>query len=155
MVVYFSATGTTEKVALKFKEELKLKAYRITPGVPYSSDDLNWHDDRSRANREQSDDTARPVIAWSLPDLAQVDTVYLGAPLWWGRVPRIVQTFIEQVDLTGKKVYFFCTSGSSPIAPALEYLKAEYPRINWQGAKRFEADAQNRDVLRWVESTAQ
>lgn len=154
MLVYFSATGTTQDIAIRMQEQLGCAIYAVTPEASYSSDDLNWHNDQSRANIEQNDDAARPVLTGELPDLSQVDTVYLGTPLWWGKVPRIVQSFIEQTDLTGKTVHLFCTSGSSPVDPAAQLLQADYPDINWGAAVRFESAAPDSDIAAWLETTA-
>lgn len=151
MIIYFSSTKNTEGIATKLHEQSGIELYQIKPQIPYSDSDLNWHDDNSRANKEQNDDTARPEMSEQAPDLNDIDTIYLGMPLWWGKAPRIIQTFIENTDLTGKTVHVFCTSGSSPIEPAVEKLKATYPDVNWQKAKRFEINASDEEVGLWAE----
>lgn len=152
MIIYFSATNRTEGIANKIHNQLGADLFKISAQNPYSEADLNYNDNNSRANKEQNDDSARPEIAGQLPDLSSTDTIYLGMPLWWGKAPRIIQSFLEQADLSGKTVNLFCTSGSSPIEPALEQLKAAYPNVNWQKAKRFDANASDADITSWVES---
>lgn len=153
MIIYFSATKNTETIATKLHEQLGVELYQLQPQIPYSDADLNWHDDNSRANKEQNDDTSRPEMSEQIPDLRDVDTIYLGMPLWWGKAPRIIQTFIENADLTGKTVHVFCTSGSSPIEPAVEQLQATYPDVNWKKAKRFEINAADEEITQWAESS--
>ncbi|MDO4913787.1 MAG: flavodoxin [Bifidobacteriaceae bacterium] len=150
MIIYFSQTNNTRAIATKMQSLLNEQAYEIQPETPYTNDDLNWRNNQSRANIEQDDDNKRPAIATALPDLSSENDIYLGMPLWWGKAPRIIQTFIEQANLTGKTVHLFCTSGSSPIEPALQLLQAQYPQIHWKGAKRFENSATESTISNWL-----
>lgn len=117
-VVYFSATGTTAEIAKMIADETESDLFEIVPQIPYSSDDLNYNDDNCRANMEQNDDSARPEISNDLSVVESYDTVYLGYPVWWGTIPRIIQTFIENYDLSNATVYTFCTSGGAVLKKA-------------------------------------
>ena len=121
-VVYFSASGNTKKVAENLSQELSAELFRIEAKQPYSEEDLNWRDINCRANSEQKDPAARPEIANGI-DLADYDEVYLGYPIWWGTLPKIINTFIETGVLNGKTIHAFCTSGSSSIDDSVAALE--------------------------------
>lgn len=99
-VVYFSCTGNTKAVAEVIAEKTEADIYEIVPAKEYSDDDLNYNDDNCRANKEQNDDTSRPEIDADLSATCDYDVIYLGHPIWWETVPRIIQTYIEQYDLS-------------------------------------------------------
>ncbi len=122
LVVYFSATGNTRTVAETLAAQLGAEIYEIVPEQPYSDEDLNYSNSNSRATAEQNDENARPAIAGALPDLTAYDTVYIGFPIWWGNMPRILYTFFDACDFSGKTIAPFCTSGSSGIAAASRTL---------------------------------
>ena len=124
IVIYFSCTGTTENAANKIAELSNSDIYKIIPAVPYTSEDLNYGNDNCRANVEQHDPSARPEISGQLPDLSGYDRVYIGFPVWWGTCPKIINTFLETCDLSGKTVYPFCTSGGSGISTAQDYIES-------------------------------
>lgn len=108
IILYFSKIGTTEKVAEVIASKLGADVYQIVEAVPYTSADLNWNTPSSRANIEQGE----------LPDLTSYDQVIIGHPIWWGRPPRIIQTVMESLDLAGKRVATFATSGGSTYSEA-------------------------------------
>lgn len=111
VIAYFSCTGTTKAAAEKLSHVLQVPAFEIKAQTPYTTADLNWHDDQSRANQEQNDPMARPTFEpLSLPDF---DVLFLGYPTWWGIPPRVVESFAESLDLKDKTVVPFATSGSS------------------------------------------
>lgn len=118
LVMYFSKTGTTKAVADAIVERLGADTYEIKEAVPYTSADLNWNVPTSRANQEQGDEASRPAYAGQLPDLTAYDQIIIGHPTWWGRPPRIIQTVIEDLDVTGKRVATFATSGGSTYSEA-------------------------------------
>nr|WP_205395790.1 flavodoxin [Streptococcus lutetiensis] len=118
LIIYFSLTGTTEGVAKKLAEKLQADLYEIKPAKIYSRQDLDWTVEKCRANLEQKDSTSRPAYQGELPDISQYDTVIFGHPIWWGIPPRILYTVIEDMDLTGKKVASFATSGGSTYSGA-------------------------------------
>lgn len=109
LIAYFSATNNTENIANHLDDILDADLYEIVPEIPYTSDDLNYNGD-CRANREQNDDTARPAISGSVDNMEQYDVIFLGYPIWWGQAPKIMYTFAEAYDLSGKTIVPFCTS---------------------------------------------
>ena len=131
LVAYFSCTGNTEGVAELIAEKTGGTLWEIVPEVPYTDADLDYSDSGCRANREQNDENARPAIANEVEDIVSYDTVFIGHPIWWGDAPRIVQTFLESYDFSGKEVYTFSTSGSSSGSGAFNGLSSEYPDIDF------------------------
>ena len=123
LVAYFSATGTTKKVAEGIAKEENADLFAITPATPYSSEDLNWNDKEARSTKEMADPNCRPELKDAVPDLGAYDTVILGFPIWWGREPSIVYTFLTSADFSGKTVIPFCTSGGSGMARTSERLQ--------------------------------
>ena len=111
LVAYFSAGGTTKKAAERLAKATGADLFEIKLKVPYSSADLNWMDKKSRSSVEMSDPSSRPEIAEKIPHLADYDTVFLGFPIWWYVAPRIINTFVESYDFTGKTLVPFATSG--------------------------------------------
>ena len=146
LVIYFSKTGTTRAVADMMAERLGADRYEIKEVVPYTSADLNWNIPTSRANQEQADEGSRPAYAGSLPDLTAYDQVIIGHPTWWGRPPRIIQTVIEDLDLVGKRVATFATSGGSTYSQAQEVMNRilDHP-------VRGAVLSSKRDVDKWIE----
>ncbi len=126
-VIYFSCTNNTKKLAEKIAKATGADILEIVPSVPYTSADLNYNGD-CRANREQNDDTARPDIATKF-ELDNYDTIYLGYPIWWGTMPKIINTFLETYDLSGKTVMPFCTSGSSGIGTSVNAIRKYLPDV--------------------------
>ena len=123
LVAYFSATGTTKRVAEKLATAVNADIYEIKPLTPYTSADLNWHDSNSRSSVEMKDKNARPEIAEDNFSVKDYDVIYLGFPIWWGTAPRIVNTFLEKQDFSNKKIILFATSGSSGIGNTDRDLK--------------------------------
>ncbi len=115
LVVYFSCTNTTKGIADRIVEATDAATWRIEPETAYTSEDLNYNNSSSRANREQNDPSARPAIKGKCENLADYDVVFLGYPIWWGKAPKVIFTFLESHDLAGKTVVPFCTSHSSGI----------------------------------------
>lgn len=127
LVAYFSATGNTKAVGEKISQLTGADLYEIVPADPYTSADLNYSHDGCRANQEMNDESARPAIGSEDVDLSLYDTVFLGFPIWWGTMPRIINTFLDTYDLSGKVVLPFCTSGSSGISNAVSGIRAAEP----------------------------
>lgn len=123
LVAYFSATGTTKKVAQNLAKAVNADIYEIKPLTPYTSADLNWHDSNSRSSVEMNDKSARPEIAEDNFSVKDYDIIYLGFPIWWGTAPRIINTFLEKQDFANKKIIIFATSGSSSIGNTDKDLK--------------------------------
>ncbi len=124
LVAYFSASGRTRRAAEEIAWGVGGELYEITPLHPYTDADLDWNDKNSRSTVEMNDDTCRPAIAGALPDIARYDTIFIGFPVWWYVEPRIVDTFVESCDFTGKVLIPFATSGGSGISGAEKRLKS-------------------------------
>ena len=123
LVAYFSASGTTAKVAETLAKAANADIYEIKPAVPYSRADLDWTNKKSRSSVEMSDKSSRPELADKSANIADYDTVLLGFPIWWYVAPTIVNTFLESYDFSGKKIVLFATSGGSGFGKTVEGLK--------------------------------
>ncbi len=123
LVAYFSAGGTTARVAKELAQAAGADLYEIKPAVPYTKDDLNWNDKRSRSSVEMSDKSSRPTIADSNAEISRYDTVFLGFPIWWYVAPTIVNSFLESYDFSGKRIILFATSGGSGFGKTAAGLK--------------------------------
>lgn len=149
LVVYFSATGTTQRVAEMVAKQAKADIYAIDPVKPYTSADLDWTVKTSRSSVENAKPESRPAFKKTKDNLNDYDVVYLGYPIWWDMAPRIVNTFIEAYDLKGKTVIPFATSGGSTIANSVKVLKQTYPDINWQEGRLLNAPTES-DIADFV-----
>lgn len=130
LVVYYSATGTTKKAAEKIASATKGEIFEILPEKKYTSADLEWHDKNSRSSVEMNDMSSRPAIKNGTVELVNVETVFIGYPIWWDQAPRVVNTFIDSNDLKGKRIITFCTSGGSTIDGSTRALQETYPDLN-------------------------
>lgn len=139
LVAYFSPTGTTKRAAQHIAKALEADLYEIRPETPYTSGDLNWMDKHSRTTIEMSDPASRPAMAGDVPDVSGYDTVFLGFPIWWYVEPKIVDTFLESCDLSGKRVIPFATSGGSGIDRAEQSLARLRPGARWEKGRRVSA----------------
>ena len=134
LVAYFSASDAhiTAQVAKTLAEATDADLFEIVPEQIYSAEDLDWHNEQSRSTIEMKDSTARPGVASKVENMDQYTTIYVGFPIWWYTAPRIVNTFLEQYDLTGKTIIPFATSGGSDMGKSGEDLKkASAPNANW------------------------
>ena len=148
-VIYFSATGNTQKVAGYIKDTTGGDLIEIVPKEKYTDNDLNYNNSNSRCTKEQNDSSARPEILNSI-DTDSYDVIYLGYPIWWGDAPKIILTFLDNHDLSGKTVIPFCTSGSSGISTSVNYFKNNYKNVNWQDGRRLSTSQS--EVTNWVKS---
>lgn len=123
LVAYFSATGTTKRVAERLARVAQADLFEIRPAVPYSSADLDWTNKASRTSKERADESIRPALAVKLADVSAYATVYIGFPIWWYVAPRIIATFLESCDFSGKTIVPFATSGGSGMGRTVEELK--------------------------------
>ncbi len=123
LVAYFSASGTTARVAKDLAQAAGADLYEIKPAVPYTKDDLNWMDKKSRSSVEMSDKSSRPAIADSNAEISQYNTIFLGFPIWWYVAPTIVNSFLESYDFSGKRIILFATSGGSGFGKTAAGLK--------------------------------
>ena len=124
LVVYFSATGTTKSAAKKVKKATGGTLYQIKAAKPYTSADLNYDNDDCRANTEQRNGSVRPKIKGKVKNIKKYDVIFVGYPIWWGKEPMIIRTFLESYKLKGKKIVPFCTSGGSGISGSMKGIKA-------------------------------
>ena len=108
LVTYFSATGTTARVAQQIAEAVHGDLYEIAPKTPYSAADLNWHDTQSRSSVEMRDESCRPEIKDSTLNLEGYDTIFVGYPIWWNEAPAMIATFLDSYDFSGKTIIPFC-----------------------------------------------
>lgn len=148
LVVYFSATGTTEQVAKQIAKNADADICEIVPEKPYTNADLDWTNKQSRSSVEMNNPMARPEIKAVSVDVSKYDYIFLGYPIWWDLAPRTVNTFIETADLAGKTVIPFATSGSSTIANSVSVLKKSYPNIKWQTGKLLNRVSE-KDIKSW------
>ena len=151
LVAYFSASGTTRKIAEMIVEVGDFSLYEITPKELYTSDDLNWMNKKSRSSMEMSNKKIRPEITDTDAHIKEYDTIILGFPIWWYVAPTIVNTFLEKYDFSGKKIVLFATSGGSGFGNTVKELKPSAP-----GAEIVEGKLLNRankqEIEKWVKS---
>ena len=128
LVAYFSASGTTAKVAKDLANAAGEELYEIKPAVPYSRADLNWQDKQSRSSVEMRDKSSRPELADTDANIADCETVFIGFPIWWYIAPTIINTFLEAYDFSGRKIVLFATSGGSGFGKAVASLQPSAPK---------------------------
>lgn len=153
LVVYYSATGNTAQVAQYIADSTGGDLFELEPVDPYTSDDLNWTDDNSRVSQEHADESLRDVelVADTVDNWDQYDTVYIGYPIWWGIAAWPVDGFVEANDFSGKTVIPFCTSSSSGLGESGQLLADMAGTGDWQEGQRFRSGASQEDVQSWVE----
>lgn len=132
LVAYFSASGVTAQAAKRIAEAVGADLYEIRPEAPYTAADLDWRNKKSRSTLEMTDPDSRPAMAGPKADVDRYDTVFVGFPIWWGVEPRVVDTFLDSQDLTGKTVIPFATSGGSGMPYAQRHLQDQYPALRWE-----------------------
>lgn len=128
LVAYFSASGTTARVAKNLAQAAGADLYEIKPAVEYTKADLNWRDKQSRSSVEMRDSASRPELADTDANVADYDTIFIGFPIWWYIAPTIINTFLEAYDFSGKKVVLFATSGGSGFGKAAASLQPSAPQ---------------------------
>lgn len=154
LVVYFSATGSTQAVAQTIADTLEADIFEIEPSDPYTSEDLNWTDAESRVNAEHEDTSLRDValVSDSVENWDSYDTVFIGYPIWWGIAAWPVSSFVAANNFAGKTVIPFCTSSSSGLGESGELLAELAGSGNWQQGQRFRSSADAEEVVEWVNS---
>lgn len=154
LVVYYSATGSTEKVAKQIAENLNVELFEIEPQDAYTSEDLDWTDDDSRVTKEHDDESLRDVKLKNtkVDDWDSYDTVLIGYQIWWGVAAWPVHTFVKANNFTGKTVIPFCTSASSSLGQSGELLAEEAKGGNWQEGHRFSSGASSQDIKKWTDN---
>ena len=152
LVVYYSASGNTERVAKDIAEAAGADLFEIVPTEVYTSEDLNWTNPDSRVSREHDDESLRdvPLTTTEVPDWDSYDTVFIGYPIWWGIAAWPVDTFVKNNDFTGKTVIPFATSSSSGMGQSGTLLSEMAGTGDWQDGQRFSSGASQSDVADWV-----
>lgn len=150
LVAYFSASGVTADVAKVLASVLACDTFEIKPEVPYTEADLDWHDENSRSSIEMKDKSSRPAVAGKVENMDKYDIIYIGFPIWWYVAPTIINTFLEQYDLTGKTVIPFATSGSSGMGKTNELLKPSCPGAVLLDGKVLHSHDKREDIANWL-----
>ena len=154
IVVYFSCTGNTKAVAEEIAAQTGSYLQEIVPEEPYTEEDLNYNDDSCRANVEMNDPESRPAISNTIENLSDYDTIYIGYPIWWGSLPRIMNTFFDTYDFSGKTIVPFCTSGSSSISQSVSVIREAEPEAQIKKGLQISsagADDSSYEVRKWLE----
>ena len=151
LVAYFSWTNNTEGVANHIADITGADKFEIVPKIPYGPENSNYYDPSTRSYQEQYDDTARPEIEGGIQNIDKYDIVFLGYPIWYGKAPKIIYTFLESYNFEGKTIIPFCTSGSSGIGSTAE-LQNLTRGANWLDGRRFAAGASKDSVAEWIDS---
>lgn len=150
LVAYFSRTGNTKPLAEYAAEYLDATLFEITAKIPYTDEDIAYYTD-CRADREQKDESARPKIATAVENMDEYDTVIIAHPIWHGIAPRIISTFLESYDFSGKTLLTFCTSASSPLGQSAKLLQELTPNSTWLESKRFAIGTSREEIEKWLE----
>lgn len=158
LVVYFSATGNTKVVAETIADLGDADIYEIVPEQPYTDEDLNYNDRSTRATAEQNDPEARPAIQGSITDFEQYEVIYVGYPIWWGDMPRVLYTFFDAYDFSGKTIAPFCTSGGSGLSGTpgtIAGLEVNATVLDGLHVSDSAADSSESKVAEWLDSIGQ
>ena len=150
VVAYFSASGSTAKLAKTLASAAGAELYEIRPAVPYVRKDLNWMDKKSRSTLEMQDPDCRPALADTSAPTARADVIFLGFPIWWYREPSIIDSFLDAYDLSGKTVVPFFTSGGSQLGDGQGRIEALARGAKVLPGKRFSARASESELLSWI-----
>ena len=153
LVAVFSASGVTKRVGEEIAKLSGGDFFEIVPKDTYTDDDLNWMNKQSRSSVEMNDPSARPEIAGKIADMAQYDTVILGYHIWWGVAPRIIETFLESYDLSGKTIVPFCTSGGSGLGQSGEKLHGNVKgNVKWSKGMQINCPSE-KDIKKLLEQS--
>lgn len=151
LVAFFSASGTTRRVAEKLASAIGGDLYEIKPAVPYTRADLNWQDRQSRSSVEMNDPTSRPELLDQDANIAAYDRVFLGFPIWWYTAPTIIRSFLERYDFSGKMVIPFATSGGSGLSKTAEELASSCPGAKIVGGRLLNGNPSEAVLKQWAE----
>ncbi len=151
LVAYFSAGGTTKRIASLLAKAANADLFEIEPETPYTRADLDWTNKKSRSSLEMNDPSSRPAIKSRVENMAEYDVVFLGFPVWWYTAPTIIKTFLEAHDFSGKQIVLFATSGGSGLGKTESALKPCAPNAVFQGGKLLNGASEG-SLRSWVES---
>ncbi len=149
LVSYFSASGTTKRVAEKVAVAVNGDLFEIEPKEKYTKEDLNWMDKQSRSSIEMNNNV-KPEIVNKVPNLDEYDTICLAFPIWWYKEPTIIDKFLEENNMNGKNIYVFVTSGSSSIDSTYKSLQNNFPHLNFVSGKRFTGNELETEYKSWI-----
>ncbi len=151
LVAYFSASGVTAALAKRLADAIGADLYEIQPKVPYTKADLDWTNKNSRSSVEMNDKSFRPPVAEKIENMDEYEKIYLGFPIWWYVAPTVINTFLEQYDLTGKTIIPFATSGSSGMGKTNEELLPSCKGAVLNEGRRFAANADATELKAWAD----
>ena len=152
LIAYFSAQGSTAKLAKTLAAAAGAELYEIKPAVPYERRDLNWMDKKSRTTVEMQDRNCRPALADMDAPVAEADTIFLDFPIWWDREPSIIDSCLDTYDWAGKTVVPFCTSGGSDLGESQDRIEALAKGAKVLRGRRFSARASESELKKWIET---
>ena len=152
LVAYFSASGSTAKLAKTLASAAEAELYEIRPVVPYERRDLNWMDKKSRSSVEMQDKSCRPALKDTDAPVAEADMIFVGFPIWWYREPSIIDSFLDAYDWKGKTVVPFCTSGGSELGEGQSRIEALAKGAKVLHGRRFPARASEAELKKWIET---
>lgn len=150
LVAYFSASGVTAKAARTLAGAVGADLFEIKPAQPYTAADLDWTNKKSRSSVEMNDINSRPEIAEKMSNMADYDTIFVGFPIWWYVAPTIINTFLEQYDLSGKTIIPFATSGGSGMGRTNERLLPSCPKANLLQGKMLNGSLSENELKKWL-----
>ncbi|MBQ1388371.1 MAG: NAD(P)H-dependent oxidoreductase [Clostridia bacterium] len=150
LVAYFSATGNTEACAKKLAQAINADIFEIVPVTPYTAKDLNWQNAKSRSSLEMKDKNSRPQIAGLVEEMSKYDVIFVGFPIWWYVAPTIINTFLEQYNLSEKTIVPFATSGSSGMGKTNEKLAPSCPDSRLMEGRRFALNTSAEEFASWA-----
>ena len=150
LVAYFSATGATRRLAEKIANVLNADIFEIEPRDKYTNEDLRWPSRDNRSFNEMKNKKSRPAVLNKMNTIDDYDEILLVFPIWYDTAPTIINTFIEQNNLSGKDIYIFVTSGAHTVQKSIKDLKNTYPYINFISGKRFSGTFYPREVYNWL-----
>lgn len=150
LVAYFSAGGTTKRLAEKLAKEIGADLFEIQAETPYTTADLDWRNSNSRSSIEMNDRDCRPAIRSKAADMAQYELVFIGFPIWWYREPSIIDTFMESYDFSGKTLIPFATSGGSGMGDSGKNMAALAPGASVTDGRRFGGSVSGKELSDWA-----
>lgn len=155
LVAYFSASGTTKKVAERLAGLMKADVFEIQPELPYTAADLDWENNQSRSSVEMSDRSSRPAIQTRVEHMAQYDLILIGFPIWWYREPSIIDTFVETYDFHDKTIVPFATSGGSGLGDSARHIAALAKGADVKDGQLLRAGASEKELSAWIKTISE
>lgn len=131
LVLYYSATNTTKKIAEQIAQKLGADIAEIHAAQPYTAADLDWHDSSSRTSIEQHEHNSRVEIKDDLPDISNYDNIVIGHPIWWAIPPRMISSVIDHLDLNDKNLGLFATSGGTSYDRSQSFVERAIKENNY------------------------